>query len=156
AREADGIFDRPPEASRAILERFRRVLRHVGARGGLRPVIADDAEQHDDEDLDRLAQEAWDAGDPVVRELLDRWERDDAAERELGLPFPETVAERARAARPVTLDDVAQVLRRRGVSGAEAMASAIDRVPDRDRVLEILRAQRPARAAALADRDGVV
>ncbi|MBV9634477.1 MAG: hypothetical protein JOZ40_07580 [Methylobacteriaceae bacterium] len=97
-----------------------------------------------------MAQEAWDSGDPVVRDLLDGWAAADAIDAAREVPFHETATERAHAARPVTLDTLARVLR------DDAIVAAIERSPARDRVLELLRVARPATPAALAEIDGTV
>lgn len=156
AREKAGIFDQAPEASRPILDRFRRVLRYACAHRALRPFAVGETGQDDNEDLDRLAQEAWDGGDPIVHELLDRWERADSAARERELPFHETAKERALAAQPVMIEAVNHVLRRCAVADEGPITAAIRHSAAQERVLEMLRAPRSLRPAMLSRTDGIV
>lgn len=142
ARAEVGIFDGPPAESREILERFRRILRYASRHAPLRPFTLDDSGQHYDEDFARFSQEAWDRGDPVLRTLLDAWERGDRETEEARLALCDTALERGWSATPVTLALVGRVLRSWELPNHDDLLGAIERSPARAKILQILSAPR--------------
>jgi len=144
----------PPE-SVDVLARFGRVLRWADRHGGLRPVDPEDARQHDPEDFDRFAREAY-RRDPVLRAFLTAWLASDTEARDARRELESPPAEPPTA--PFEPGMIAQVLSARGVAPdeCEALVRAAERAADPAAVARVLCATRPANAAVLAEFDGVI
>lgn len=150
----DAFAPWPPEVEAALV-RLGRVLAWAERHGGLRPVGSDEGHQHDDEDFDQFAREAY-ARDPILRRMLARWHRHDMEALDLWREI-QTSPARSPALRfePAMIDPV---LRGRGVAPTEraALAAALASAGDPARVGRLLAAAPSSSPAVLAEFDGRV
>jgi hypothetical protein len=138
-----------------VLARLGRVLRWAERHGGLRPVDIDDGSQHDDADFDRFAREAH-RRDPILRRLLDRWQRADMEAQEAWRAFHEPPpGPPSLAFEPSMVDPVLAAC---GVPLDErsALAAAVASAADPAQVARLLSAAPSENPAMLAAFDGTV